>query len=74
MPAKATTKPLEIAALRVGVPESCRLLGISRPLLYQRMKAGLLRPTKEGTKTLFTVAELQRYVNSTDPAAAPSDR
>jgi len=75
MPAKTSTQLLAVAApvsaLRVNVVEAGRIIGLCRAEVYKRVRLGLLTPVKEGSRTLFTVAELTRYCASTDPAAPP---
>jgi predicted DNA-binding transcriptional regulator AlpA len=50
--------------LRFEIPEAARILRISRAQLYNRIQEGVLRPQKDGNRTYFTSAELERYVNS----------
>lgn len=54
--------------LRVGVKDAMQILGISRTRLYQHMKAGRIRWVKDGARTLFSVAELNRFVEENDGA------
>jgi hypothetical protein len=49
--------------LLFDVAETCRLLGsISKQMLYRVVNRGEVRPVKLGTRSMFTMAELQRYV------------
>ena len=49
-------------ALRVTVPEAAKILGVSRTRLYNHIKEGTIKATKDGGRTLFTTKELQRFV------------
>lgn len=40
------------------------MLRISRAQLYNRIHDGFIRPQKDGARTYFTRAELERYVQS----------
>ena len=57
---------MAIEPLRVGVEEAARIIGISRSVIYKNMKAGTLRAVKDGSRTLFTMAELRAYVSRSD--------
>lgn len=56
---------------RFSVPEVLEVLKISRPTLYARVKAGLLRVTKDGGRTFVTGAELARYLAACE-ASSPT--
>ena len=57
---------MAIEPLRVSVEEAARIIGVSRSVIYKHMKAGTLRAMKDGSRTLFTMAELRAYVSRTD--------
>ena len=52
--------------LRYSIADLTRLLALSRSTLYDRIKHGLLKVSKDGGRTFVTAAELQRYLNSTE--------
>lgn len=54
--------------LRVGVPEAARILGVSRAQLYKHIKSGAIKAVKDGSRTLFTMTELRRYVAASEAA------
>lgn len=54
-----TTKPI-----LVNVNDACRMLCISRPMIYKLLKAGQLKAVKLGSRTLFHVSVLQEYADS----------
>jgi len=47
---------------RNTIPEACEVTGLARATLYARIKAGLLRVTKDGARTFISGAELERYL------------
>jgi predicted DNA-binding transcriptional regulator AlpA len=53
-----------VPALRFGVTEAARMLCMSRAQLYNRISDGALKPQKDGSRTYFTRAELERYVSA----------
>jgi excisionase family DNA binding protein len=53
---------LERPTLTVG--EFCRLIGIGRSTAYKAMKAGDLKPSKYGKRTLIKREEMLRFVES----------
>jgi excisionase family DNA binding protein len=53
---------MAIEPLRVSVEEAARIIGVSRSVIYKHMKSGTLRAVKDGSRTLFTMTELRRYV------------
>ena len=53
-----------VPALRFGVAEAARMLRMSRAQLYNRISDGALKPQKDGSRTYFTRAELERYVSA----------
>ena len=53
-----------VPALRFGVTEAARMLRMSRAQLYNRISDGALKPQKDGSRTYFTRAELERYVSA----------
>ncbi len=50
--------------LRFDIVEAARILRISRASLYLRIRAGEIRPQKDGRRSYITVSELQRYVTA----------
>ena len=52
------------SALRFEVVEAARMLRMSRAQLYNRISDGALKPQKDGSRTYFTRAELERYVSA----------
>lgn len=61
----------ESQPLRICIPEAAHLLGISRAKLYQHIKAGKISTLKDGRRTLFTRAELERFVVAGSVNGAP---
>ena len=53
-----------VPALRFGVTEAARMLRMSRAQLYNRISDGALKPQRDGSRTYFTRAELERYVSA----------
>ena len=53
-----------VPALRFGVTEAARMLRMSRAQVYNRISDGALKPQKDGSRTYFTRAELERYVSA----------
>jgi excisionase family DNA binding protein len=66
-----------LPALRYSIAEAARILRMSRGQLYKRIDEGAIRPQKDGARTYFTQAELERYVNAcagdTARAMIPAD-
>ena len=58
---QSASAAIPVPPLRVGVPESARLLGISRSLLYLRIARGHISVVKDGQRTLIGMDELRRY-------------
>jgi excisionase family DNA binding protein len=46
------------------VDEFCRLIGIGRSTAYKAIKAGDLKPSKYGKRTLIKREEMLRFVES----------
>jgi excisionase family DNA binding protein len=44
------------------VPETCRVLRISRPTLYRHLSAGLLKAYKLGGRTVFRAEDVRRFM------------
>jgi hypothetical protein len=53
----------DVIPLRVSIPRACEALDFSRAKLYLLIKSGELHPHKDGARTYFAPAELQRYVD-----------
>jgi Helix-turn-helix domain len=50
--------------LLYNVTDACFILGnISKQMLYRLIHLGLIEPVKIGTRSLFTMEELQRFVD-----------
>lgn len=47
-----------------SVPETASLLSLGRTSLYELVKAGHLRATKVGRRTLFLAADLAAFVSN----------
>jgi len=62
-PAESEAAPA-LLSLRFEVPEAAQILRISRAQLYNRIHDGSLKPQKDGARTYFTRAELERYVQT----------
>ena len=58
-----TTAP-SLPSLRFEVPEAAQILRMSRAQLYNRIHDGSLKPQKDGARTYFRRAELERYVQT----------
>ena len=52
----------ELTPIAISVSEAARLLGVSRPKVYQLMQQERLPSFKVGTRTLIPVADLQKWV------------
>jgi excisionase family DNA binding protein len=46
----------------VTVDEACRVVGLGRSALYDRIASNDLRPVKVGRRTLFSQRELQAWI------------
>lgn len=64
LPDPLPTLPDSLPALRYSIAEAARILRMSRAQLYKRIDEGAIRPQKDGARTYFTQAELERYVNA----------
>lgn len=51
------------------IPGTAAMLGMGRTTVYEEIKAGRLAVVKIGRRTMIKHAELERYVNSLQPAA-----
>jgi excisionase family DNA binding protein len=49
--------------LAYSVPEFCQAVGIGRSRAYEEIKAGRLRVTKAGRRTLIAVEEARTWLN-----------
>jgi excisionase family DNA binding protein len=62
----------------VGINEACRLMGISRALVYQLINAGELKVVKIGTRTVIQTDVIQRFLAANagvpDPNLSPLKR
>lgn len=54
---------------RNTIPEFCQISGLAKATVYQRIKAGLLRVTKDGARTFITGAEIERYLAACEAQA-----
>ena len=54
----------ELTPVAISVSEAARLLGVSRPKVYQLMKQEHLPSFKVGTRTLIPVADLHKWVTA----------
>lgn len=52
----------ELTPIAISVSEVARLLGVSRPKVYQLMQQDQLPSFKVGTRTLIPVAALHKWV------------
>ncbi len=59
-----------VQPLRLGIPEAAGALRISRAYLYEKIRRGEIRATKDGARTFIALTELQRYVAATEKSAA----
>jgi excisionase family DNA binding protein len=55
--------------LALSMAEAAKATGLSRSRLYLEVGAGRLRIKKAGRRTLVTLAELTRFLDSLDHAA-----
>ena len=62
MPTTAQSAPH--AARLIAIPETLNLTSLCKTALYERIKAGELRPIKLGRKTVFAEAEISAWVNA----------
>lgn len=54
----------ELTPIAISVSEAARLLGVSRPKVYQLMQQERLPSFKVGTRTLIPVADLHKWVTA----------
>lgn len=47
----------------IGIPEVSRITTLQRTAIYERIKAGELKPIKLGRKTVFAEAEVTAWIN-----------
>ena len=52
-----------LAPLAVSAPEAARLLGVSKPTLYQLMNKSGFPAFKVGKRTLISVEGLREWIN-----------
>lgn len=57
-------------ALAYRIPEACAVSGLSRTVLYDLFKRGVIVPRKSGTRTLVLHKDLQRYLETLPAGAA----
>lgn len=57
-------KHKELTPIAISVSEAARLLGVSRPKVYQLMQQEHLPSFKVGTRTLIPVADLHKWVTA----------
>lgn len=50
--------------LAVSIAEATQISGIGRSRLYEEIRAGKLRPRKNGTRTIILVDDLNAYLQS----------
>ncbi len=62
----------ENAAISYGVADAAKAIGVSRAYMYRLLSEGKIAAKKIGTRTVITVAELNRFV-SVQPAFVPGD-
>lgn len=71
--AEAQHESASPAPARFSIPEACRITGLSRSALYDRVSRGLLKVIKDGHRTFIARAELERYLSACE-AASPGSR
>lgn len=52
----------DVPALAVNYEGACRALGVSRPTVIRLVEEGRLRPVRVGSRRLFPIAELHRFL------------
>lgn len=62
-----------IKATVLSVPEVAEKLHLTKQRIYALIKAGKLKPAKAGTLTLFTSAEIDRFINGRIQKAQPKN-
>jgi hypothetical protein len=55
-------------AIAAGIPDACRMSGLSRSEIYRRLATGDIRAIKSGTRTLILIDSLRSHLASL-PAA-----
>ena len=72
---RQTAGPTQTEPLAVNIPETSRITGWSRSVIYRDLAAGKLRAVKSGTRTLILMDSIRQRLASLPPAAfrAPSD-
>jgi excisionase family DNA binding protein len=69
------SRPLEAARVEVPrrprytVADAAVLMGISRSLVYQRIREGKINSVRDGARRFITAAEVRRYANGIAPSA-----
>jgi excisionase family DNA binding protein len=69
MPAELLQKQVAPVLMALSMAEAAKATGLSRSRLYIEVAAGRLRIKKAGRRTLVTLAELTRYLDSLDLTA-----
>jgi len=50
--------------LAYSVADAAQAIGISRSRLYEHISEGTIRPIKDGRRTLITLGELERFLQT----------
>jgi excisionase family DNA binding protein len=56
------TSPQDVPILAVNYEGTCKALGLSRPTVVRLVEQGQLRPIRVGSRRLFAVSELERFL------------
>jgi excisionase family DNA binding protein len=57
-------------AISVTIEKACKLTNLSRATIYREIKAGTLKPRKQGARTLILADELRAWIKGL-PLATP---
>ena len=69
MPADTLQNQVAPVLMALSMADAAKATGLSRSRLYIEVAAGRLRIKKAGRRTLVTLSELTRFLNSLDHAA-----
>ena len=60
------TEPARVERLTVNTAEAAEMLGVSARTVFQMTKAGKLPHKRLGTRVVYSIEALKRFVNESD--------